>query len=164
MSLAGCQINPIDVNFHLQKSLKIVDKNSADKIWSKKDKEWKKPCLMPIRIKGWHNLRRYFQFDPTLKKGRNNNQIHQLFKLNWNKWGQWFRSIFLRMGPNWKVTSEIKVPLKRKAPAQDKSCLRKYRAIGTWGAGGRQIVSHLPPPPPPKKKEGDLRYSSFPFI
>ena len=35
MSLAGCQINPIDVNFHLQKSF---DKNSADKIWSKKDK------------------------------------------------------------------------------------------------------------------------------
>ena len=31
MSLAGCQINPIDVNFHLQKSLEIFDKNSADK-------------------------------------------------------------------------------------------------------------------------------------
>ena len=29
MSLAGCQINPIDVNFHLQKILKIFDKNSA---------------------------------------------------------------------------------------------------------------------------------------
>ena len=32
MSLAGCQINPIDVNFHLQKSLEIFDTNSADKI------------------------------------------------------------------------------------------------------------------------------------
>ena len=31
MSLAGCQINPIDVNFHLQKSLEIFDKNSATK-------------------------------------------------------------------------------------------------------------------------------------
>ena len=31
MSLAGCQINSIDVNFHLQKSLEISDKNSADK-------------------------------------------------------------------------------------------------------------------------------------
>jgi hypothetical protein len=31
MSLAGCQINPIDVNFHLQKSLKFFDKSSADK-------------------------------------------------------------------------------------------------------------------------------------
>ena len=38
MSLSGCQINLIDVNFHLQKSLEIFDKNSADKIWSKKDK------------------------------------------------------------------------------------------------------------------------------
>ena len=31
MSWAGCQINPIDVNFHLQESLEIFDKNSADK-------------------------------------------------------------------------------------------------------------------------------------
>ena len=38
MSLAGSQINPIDVNFHLQKSLETFAKNSADKIWSKKDK------------------------------------------------------------------------------------------------------------------------------
>ena len=38
MSLAERQINTIDVNFHLQKSLEFFDKNSADKIWSKKDK------------------------------------------------------------------------------------------------------------------------------
>ena len=38
MSLAGYQINPIYVNFHLQKSLEIFDKNSVDKVWSKKDK------------------------------------------------------------------------------------------------------------------------------
>ena len=38
MSLAGCQINRIDVNFHLQKSLELFDKYSADKIKSKKDK------------------------------------------------------------------------------------------------------------------------------
>jgi hypothetical protein len=35
MSLAPCQINPIDVNFHIQK---VFEKKSADKIWSKKDK------------------------------------------------------------------------------------------------------------------------------
>ena len=39
MSLSGCQINPIDVNFHLQKSLEIFGINSADKFWSKKDRE-----------------------------------------------------------------------------------------------------------------------------
>ena len=50
MSLVGCQINPIDVNFHLQKSLEIFDKNSAAKIWSKKDKEWKLSPLMAINI------------------------------------------------------------------------------------------------------------------
>ena len=38
MILAGCQIYPIDVNFHIQKSLETFDKNSADKIWSKKYK------------------------------------------------------------------------------------------------------------------------------
>ena len=35
MSLVGCQINPIDLNFHLQKCLEIFDKNLADKIQSK---------------------------------------------------------------------------------------------------------------------------------
>ena len=30
--------NPIDVNFHLKKSLEIFDKIPDDKIWSKKDK------------------------------------------------------------------------------------------------------------------------------
>ena len=45
MSLAGCQINPIDVNFHLQKSLEIFDKNSADKIWSKQVQEVE--CALP---------------------------------------------------------------------------------------------------------------------
>ena len=51
MSSAGCQINPIDVNFHLQKSLEIFDKKSADKIWSKKDKGWKCPpsCQLGLR-------------------------------------------------------------------------------------------------------------------
>ena len=35
MSLAGCQIIPIDLNFHLQKCLEILEKNSTDKIQSK---------------------------------------------------------------------------------------------------------------------------------
>ena len=51
MSWAECQNNPIDVNFHLQKSLEIFEKNSADKIWSKNDKEIKVSPLMPIRVK-----------------------------------------------------------------------------------------------------------------
>ena len=50
MSLAGCQINPIDGNFHLQKSLEIFDKNLANRIWSKKDKEIEVSPLMPIRV------------------------------------------------------------------------------------------------------------------
>ena len=31
LRLAGCQINLIDVKFHLQKSLEIFDKKSANK-------------------------------------------------------------------------------------------------------------------------------------
>ena len=41
MSLAGCQINPIDLNFHLQKSLEIFDTNSSDKIQFQNYKEVK---------------------------------------------------------------------------------------------------------------------------
>ena len=38
MILGGHQINLIDVNFHLQKSMEIFGKNSADKILCKNDK------------------------------------------------------------------------------------------------------------------------------
>ena len=51
MSLAGCQINPIDVNFNLQKSLEIFIKDWADKTWSKKDKGSKVPSLVSIKVK-----------------------------------------------------------------------------------------------------------------
>ena len=51
MSLAGSQIIPIDLNFHLKKCLEIFDKNSADKIQSKNYEEVNPPCLMPIRDK-----------------------------------------------------------------------------------------------------------------
>ena len=40
-----------NVNFHLQKCSEIFDKNSADKIWSKKDKEKKVSPPMLIRVK-----------------------------------------------------------------------------------------------------------------
>ena len=45
MSLAECQINLIDVNFHLPKNLEFFDKNSADKIWSKQVQEVE--CALP---------------------------------------------------------------------------------------------------------------------
>ena len=51
MSLAGCQIIPIDLNFDLQKCLEIFDKNSADKIKSKKYKGIEVPSFMPSRLK-----------------------------------------------------------------------------------------------------------------
>ena len=51
MSLVGCQIIPIDLNFHLQKCLEIFDENSADKIQSKNYKGVNPPYLMPIRVK-----------------------------------------------------------------------------------------------------------------
>ena len=51
MSWAGCQDNTIDVNLHLQKSLEIFEKNSADKIWSEKDKGMKVSPSVPSRVK-----------------------------------------------------------------------------------------------------------------
>ena len=54
MSWAGCQNNPIDLNFPLQKSLETFEKKSADKIWSNKDKGIKMPCPVPDRVRnGW---------------------------------------------------------------------------------------------------------------
>ena len=50
MSWAGCQNNPINLNFHLQKRLEIFEKNSADKIWSNKDIQVKVPCPVPDRV------------------------------------------------------------------------------------------------------------------
>ena len=38
VSLAKCQIHPIDVNFHIQKSLEIFDTYSADEIESQNHK------------------------------------------------------------------------------------------------------------------------------
>ena len=43
MSLAGCQIILIDLNFHLQKCLKLFDKDLGDKIQSKNYKGVKLP-------------------------------------------------------------------------------------------------------------------------
>ena len=51
MSYARCQNSPIDINFHLQKSLDIFEKKSADKIWSEKDIQVKVPCPVPDRVK-----------------------------------------------------------------------------------------------------------------
>ena len=47
-------MNPIIVNFHLQKSLEIFDKNSADKIASKMVKEIKVAHFMLSKLK--HNM------------------------------------------------------------------------------------------------------------
>ena len=53
-------------NFTL-KSLESFDKKSADKIWSKNDKEIKVAPLMPIRVKGpfgLTNMHRTLDFCP----------------------------------------------------------------------------------------------------
>jgi hypothetical protein len=50
MSLSGGQINLVDVNFRLQKTMEFFDNKSADKVKSEKDKGIKVPSLMLIRI------------------------------------------------------------------------------------------------------------------
>ena len=51
MSSEGCQINPIDVNFQLQKSLKFFDRNSADKIQSQNYKGDKSAASCQLGLK-----------------------------------------------------------------------------------------------------------------
>ena len=51
MSLAGCQINPIGVNFHLKKSLEIMIRIQLTKSNPKITSGVSVPCLMQIRVK-----------------------------------------------------------------------------------------------------------------
>ena len=50
MNLAGCQINPIYVNFHLQESLEIFDKNCQNLI-KKRQGGGKCPPLCQLGLK-----------------------------------------------------------------------------------------------------------------
>ena len=52
MNWAGYRNNPNYLNFHLQMSLEIFEKKSADRIGSNKEKKVKMPCLVPNRVKG----------------------------------------------------------------------------------------------------------------
>ena len=51
MSMAWCQIKPIDVNFHLKKVWKFLIKIQLTKSDQKMTRGWKVPSLMPIRVK-----------------------------------------------------------------------------------------------------------------
>ena len=51
MSLGGCQINPIDVNFYLQKVWKSLMQIQLTKSNHKITRGVKVPCLIPIRVK-----------------------------------------------------------------------------------------------------------------
>ena len=62
-SLAGCQINLIDVNFHLQKSVEIFDTKSFDKnLNPKRTRGEKMAFLMPIRVKASEKFSLFDQF------------------------------------------------------------------------------------------------------
>ena len=51
-------MNPIDVDFHLQKNLEMFDKDSADKIWTKKDRSEKCPtsCQLELKVRQSRNV------------------------------------------------------------------------------------------------------------
>ena len=50
MSLAGCQINSIDVSFHLQKSLEILIKSQLTKSDPKRTRRWKYHTSCQLRL------------------------------------------------------------------------------------------------------------------
>ena len=56
---------PINVNFHLQNFLEIFEENSADKIWSNKDKGIKIPPPVPNRV----NLQGHLWMTPPSNDG-----------------------------------------------------------------------------------------------
>ena len=51
MSMAWCQIKPINVNFHLKKVWKFLIKIQLTKSDQKMTRGWKVPSLMPIKVK-----------------------------------------------------------------------------------------------------------------
>ena len=55
MSWAGGQNYPIYLNFYLQKSLRIFEKNSAGKNWSYKDKGIKMLCPVQTGLSQYYN-------------------------------------------------------------------------------------------------------------
>ena len=61
MSLGGCQINPIDVNFTSKKVWKFLIKTQLTKD-PKRTGGWKVPFLMPIRVKANIRVRSRFEF------------------------------------------------------------------------------------------------------
>ena len=81
--MAGCQINPIDINVYLQKSLEIFEKKSADKFWSKKNKGIKVSPPVPNRahtlIVCYHRFDEFFfrflQVDDRLTLAERNERL-----------------------------------------------------------------------------------------
>ena len=72
----------IDVNFHLLKSLEIFDKNSADKIWSKKEKGME-IALPQANTGSWVKIE---HFHSIVKETRNRTEIQctNSYFLCWN--------------------------------------------------------------------------------
>ena len=62
MSWAGCQINPIDINFHLQKCLETFEKKLADKSDHKEQGDKSTPAVpnkvnpVPTRFVTWYTI------------------------------------------------------------------------------------------------------------
>ena len=66
--MAGCQINPIDVNFQLQKSLGCFDKNSADKNLIQKRQGVENALHMPIRVKHYRDEQNLVSLLPIIQR------------------------------------------------------------------------------------------------
>ena len=94
MSSSGCGIDPIDVNFHLQKSLEIFEKNSTDKIWSNKDKGIKmSPPPLPNRV---NFPTRNFEFSRLLMEKQRVYIIKQVIHEN-SEFGNFWNHLVIRI-------------------------------------------------------------------
>ena len=139
MSLSGCQINPIDVNFHFQKRLDIFGKNSADKVWSKKDRGRKVPCLMSIRVKGTKYV--YFELNNKLsfKIGArpcleiSPYILHVSFQLR-DKKNYWFwplKQNILNYSPI-QIVYLLHPPFSRTKWVESEKCIKKQNLISNY--------------------------------
>ena len=134
MSLAGCQNNPINLNFYLQKSLEIFEKKkSADKICSLKEIKVKMPFLVPDRV----NLNKFWAtwVFPFPKKHASQGLTVLLNRTEWHFDFQeqlYFNIIFSDVQPPWKQAFELQGGIWFSITAKRNLKCRYGTCIASW--------------------------------
>ena len=84
----GVKLTRLVSIFTSKKVWNFLIKKSAEKIWSKKEKGWKVPCLMPIRVNSPHLWSRHKK-DGSRAGGRIPFPVFKLCRRQRSVWNSW---------------------------------------------------------------------------